>query len=238
MKLLKTLLLVLMLNVFNVIAQNDSTYGNKKLYFQNQIGINATNFIKQFLSLNSASLGAPSSYDFNYKLLVGWNSKSTLLAGLRTGVGYTTSSKNSNNITDGTSRNSDNNSFAWRIGAELQQKISKSWLVYYGVDFVRTVSENNTQSVINNGSTFNPNLVTTTSTDNSKIIGWGPVIGVQFRVTKRICLATEASFYLTQTTGGQKTTSSNPNNNVSETTISDKNTSIVTPTFVNFNIIF
>ena len=41
------------------------------------------------MSFNASSVGTPSPYDFNYKLLGGISKFPSLLAGIRAGAGYT-----------------------------------------------------------------------------------------------------------------------------------------------------
>ncbi len=224
----------------SVSAQPDTLFRDKRLRFQGQIGFDASGFLKQFVVLNSTT--APTSpINFNAKFLTGWNRFPSLLIGPRLGFGYSNTHSYSNNENQNNERSDDSKSRTARIGLEVQQLISKRWIVYYGVDYINGTSSTSTVST---SSIFNPNPppsilnVRTEITTNEKTFGYGPVLGLQFNINKWMCLGTETAFYSTQTKGGSKTTSSNPNNTVPETFTDSKTTQFTLPFFVNLNIVF
>ncbi len=221
-------------------AQPDSLYHGKKFRFQAQIGFDASGFLKQFIVLNNTT--APTSpFNFNAKLLTGSSRFPSLLFGPRLGFGYSTLHNYSNNDLQDNERSDDSKSRSMRIGLELQQLISKRWIVYYGLDYINTMS---TTSTVSTASVFNPvppfgtTRVRTEISTNDKTFGYGPVLGIQFNINKWICLGTETAFYTTQSKGGSKTISSNPNNTVPETFTDAKTTQFILPFFINLNIVF
>lgn len=237
-------LLVCSITVSGQTAQSqnpEDETNNKTLRFKGQIGINATDFIKQFIVLNNAAVTAASPYDFNAKAFIGWSRFPSLLIGPRIGFGYRFSHQYSNNEQQNNERSTDSKSRSARVGLELQQAVSKRWVVYYGIDYINSSSSTSTVTV---SSVFNPNppfgqmAVRTDVTTNNKTTGFGPVLGIQFNLNKHICLGTEASFYYQQSKGGDKIESSNPNNTIPETFNDATNTAIRPPFFINCNIVF
>ncbi len=223
-----------------VSAQPDSLFHGNTLRFQGQIGFDASSFLKQFVVLNSTT--APvSPFSFNGKFLTGWNQFPSLLIGPRVGFGYSTTHNYSNTEQQNNERSDDSKTRSARVGLEVQQLISKRWIVYYGLDYI---NETSSTSTVSTSPSFNPNppfepiTVRTEIASNEKTFGYGPVLGLQFNINKWICLGTETAFYTTQTKGGSKTTSSNPNNTVPETFTDSKSTQFILPFFVNLNVVF
>lgn len=221
-------------------AQTDSLFKGRTVRFQGQIGINATNFIKQFIVLNNSTQSQLSPFDVNGKFLVGLKYTPSLLIGPRVGFGYSTNHNYSNNEQQNNERSTDNNSRSLRIGLELQQRISKRWTIYYGIDYINNKSSASTITTTSSTTGF-PAVTTTTRTQiasASKSTGGGPILGFQFHLNRWVCLGTETSFYYTQTISGQKISSSNPNNTVPETFADARTTQIILPFFINCNIVF
>lgn len=237
---MKTLLTFNALFLFFLVshAQTDSS---KTFYVKGQIGVNATGFLKQFVVLNNATVGQTSPYDFNAKAFIGWNRYPHLLLGPRVGFGYRSTHDYSNNEQQNNERSDDFSSRSLRVGLELQQIISKRWVVYYGFDYINGRSESSTVSVsqvFNPNPPFDPLNVRTQILSNSKTTGFGPVLGIQFNINRHLCLGTETSFYYQQTRGGDKTISDNPNNTTPETFNDSRTNSIQLPFFINCNIVF
>lgn len=213
----------------------EDAFKDKSVRFQGQVGFDASNFLKQFVVPNDAGTAQTSPFNFNAKFLTGFRSFPSLLIGPRLGVGYSSSHSYSNNETQSNERSDDSKLRAARIGLELQHLISKRWILYYGLDYINQTA---TFSTVTTSTIFGGQNVRTEIISNDKSFGYGPIMGVQFNINKWICLSTETAFYSVQSKGGTKITSSNPNNTTPETFTDSKETQIVLPFFVNFNIVF
>jgi hypothetical protein len=233
---MKTILTLLTLGITSwyVQAQSVEDFGDKNIRFQGQIGFDATTFLKQFVVLNNTAPATVSPFNFNGKFLMGKRSHPALLFGPRVGVGYASTHEYSNNEDQSNERSDDSKTKALRVGLELQHRLSWRWSLYYGIDYL---NQNSNQATVTTSSGF-PGSVRTEIVTNDKTTGFGPIMGVQFNINKWMCLGTEMAFYSLNSKGGTKITSSNPNNTTPETFTDSKNTQIVLPFFVNFNIVF
>lgn len=141
-----------------------------------ELGINATSFINEFISLNnnSADLG---DYMITYKYHFGAKA-------LRFGLGGQFSQLNED--VGGGDRDSKSNILEFRIGYEWNKQITKRWAFYTGMDIVggntKSVSETN-------------NFERVTLTNSTTSFGGGPILGIQFFINSHISLATEGSLY-------------------------------------------
>lgn len=234
-----TLSLMLCASLF-LTAQNDSLFKSRTFRVQGQIGVNITTFVKQFLVLNNTAVTQTSPFDVNGKLLVGIKYAPSLMIGPRVGFGYSTSHNYSNNDLQNNERSSDNNSRSVRLGLELQQRLSKRWVLYYGADYINSTSSTSTvtTSIISTNTPPFTSSVRTEIQSSGKSTGGGPILGVQFNLNRWVCLGTETSFYYIQSKGGSKTSSSNPNNTIPETFTDSKSTQFLLPFFINCNIVF
>jgi hypothetical protein len=230
------LLSTLCFSLIKMNAQTAEAFGDKSHRFQAQIGFDATSFLKQFVVLNNSSTPQTSPFNFNAKFLAGLRTHPALLIGPRLGIGFASSHNYSNNSDQTSERSDDSKNKSMRIGIELQQLISKHWTVYYGLDYINQTATNTTVTTFTSG--FNGQNIRTETIANDKRFGYGPVLGVQFNINKWLCLNTEMAFYSLQGKGGVQTTSSNPQNTTPETFTDSKQTQIILPFFVNFNIVF
>lgn len=79
------------------------------------------------------------------------------------------------------------NSFInFRLGYERQTVITSKWLFYWGIDLVANVGNFNDPT-----------------TEISKGVGLGPVIGIQYRINEKIGFSTESSFYFLSKEAGE-----------------------------------
>ena len=229
-----TLLVILFCTKF-VMAQTkftDVPSNNEAKHLQYQIGFAATNFLKEVVVPNNLASTNKSPYDFNAKALYTKDGK--LLYGLRFGVGYSNSRNAQFNVLSNTESTSEDITTNFRLGIELQQHLSDRWTIYYGLDYVYGNSNITTISTFNNGSGIEKD----TSKDRKHTTGLGPVMGLQFRINKHICIGTELTLYFTQFDGGSVTTSSNPSTPIiSQINNNGRNANIIVPTFINLNII-
>lgn len=86
-----------------------------------------------------------------------------------------------------------------RLGSEKQRKLSKSWVCYYGFDWVLEFD----YSELRTRSDFNGENVKIV--DTAFGFGLGPALGGQFMISERVGIAAEASFYLVQNFQKEKT---------------------------------
>jgi len=187
-------------------AQQDSLYDND-IHFENQIGLNVSAFVKTYLSFNTLTITAPANtpnFLIDYKGLVSDREISdNFKIGIRLGMNFQNNDTRSG--TDTTYTDSQTKNYVWRVGVELQQKLSKRWNVFYGFDFfsanATTVSEN---KIIYNSSTPATTYLTTTNTNITNLNGFGPLLGIQYNLTRHINLSTETWFYFINGTTSNK----------------------------------
>lgn len=157
--------------------------------------------------------------------------------GLRLGATY--SSAENGTATDGNVNNSKSLTYATRVGLELQQKVSKRIVIYYGVDFLSNSSE---LENVSSFQIFSGVFQTTNTTQTSFAKGLGPIVGFQFNINKFMNVSTEASLYFLNGQGESKSVSTRtdgqPVNNQSPTASSLTQSTVALPNFVNFNIVF
>lgn len=147
-----------------------------------EIGINSTSVLGQFLKFDeNETLQSP--YLLTYKF--GWKKHT-----FRAGIGLDIS--NSESFIDGTTDKITSNvsDLNWRVGYEYRINFGKKCLGTFGADFI--------------GRTTRDELISDTSFDrvtiseNSDGFGGGVVIGLQYKLTKRLMLGTEGAFYYMQ----------------------------------------
>lgn len=182
----KPILLLISFLIFsqNIFSQTDLSHDddsvshaehNQEKY--SEVGINATSFINEFISLNSndAAIG---DYMITYKYHFG--SKA-----LRFGLGGNFSQVDEDTDGNGT-RNTNSNSFDIRLGYEWNKKITNRWAFYSGMDIVG--GNDFSSSVSDNFERVETSTRTTT-------FGGGPILGIQFFINSHISLMTEGSLY-------------------------------------------
>jgi len=177
----KSILLFISFLIFSptIFSQdNDSdSYGEQDQEKYSEVGINATSFINEFISLNSndAAIG---DYMITYKYHFG--SKA-----LRLGLGGSFTQIDEDTDGNGT-RTTNNNQLDIRVGYEWNKRITKRWAFYSGMDIV---AGNEFSSSISNNFERVETSVRTTS------VGGGPILGIQFFINSHISLMTEGSLY-------------------------------------------
>lgn len=159
-----------------------------------EIGVNATSFIKNFLSLNASDVDE-GNYVLTYKKHKG-NSA------LRIGLGGKFSQVNED-IEGGGKLTTKDNFAALRIGYEWKKSVSQKWNIYYGLDAITDYTQqvSKTSSFLNTGEVENINL-----SSDQIAFGGGPILGIQFFISKNITLATEGSLYFKFNTENEKET--------------------------------
>lgn len=165
------------------------------------LSINGTFFLQQFFSFsnNTASI-SPSPYIVEYRYQPGPH-------GFRIDAGGNFSNKK--NFLDSSQVQINRTAaFNFRVGYVYQKKIARHWTVFTGCDFITSINPD----VFIDNSTID--IVTTTN--NSYTVGFGPALGIQFAISKRVGLFTETAFYYQAIFSKQTSTSVNfPETNTS-----------------------
>jgi len=157
---------------FTLSAQNEET---EKAY-NTEVGLNVSNFVKSFLSLNTQTIQA-SPYFVIVK-----HKRLRLHLGLKANDGRNFFD-GSNNITDRR-----NLQFDFKAGLERRQYVGKKWIFHYGLDLVGSYQYNR----------FN----TLTAIDEIKDLteaayaGISPFLGLQFKINNRLKILTEADWII------------------------------------------
>lgn len=178
MKFLKNNLFILMLIVPAMLtAQSETTT------FKNEFGTDVIGLVQEILNFNNTQFGAPYApiYHLTYK-------RHFEKMSLRVGVGGNISA---DEVTDNAINEIIKNSrslFNYRIGVEKSMNLSKRWNFYYGVDFKHLIDNGRTDYSAQNGGWR------IGSDRKSSRLGLSPLFGIEFRITDRVALQTEANF--------------------------------------------
>jgi hypothetical protein len=151
------------------------------------LGVQANQLIKQILNFSNSNPVIDNPYLLTYSI----NSKRTGV-GFSSGIGYSI-----NEFSDGdqtNKRTSKINSVALRVGFEKKSNLGKKWFTSWGIDVIHESSKNETS--ISQSQLNNPDIkFTSNSTSKSNLWGFGPRFTLNFRITERIILGTEATYY-------------------------------------------
>lgn len=152
-----------------------------KREFNNVIGVDATQLLREFFNLGS-------TYYVNYPYMISYRRifKSNALRVLLGG----NISKDNEDTNDTTSNNQTRSNFNFALGFEHYSYINKRLNFYFGMDAIFNYSTQNDKS----------NTSTTQSYEQtSSTYGYGisPLVGLQFKIWRRISVATETSYDFT-----------------------------------------
>jgi hypothetical protein len=191
-------------------------------------------FVRQFVNFSgNNSNGSTSPYSINVKAFKKL-AKQVALVGIRLGSGYV----NSNNVSESTITTTStlNETLDFRVGIEYQKTISKKWIGYVGIDYItQKMSNNFTTRYLDAG---NPTDNISYNKRTTIMDGAGFVLGMQFYITKRIALATEATYYYTDSWSKNNVFSTTSTNNQPPTVTKTKNTALILPNVINFTVLF
>lgn len=187
--------MILALTIVGWGAMGQQNNANLPIDHKNEIGLDATGFIKRFLSFGN------SYYDYGYGYGYGEIYNPTYqvtyrrlfnAGNIRFGVGGSYNSEDFQKFysVDSTIRTRMNNSFDARLGWEFKTELSKRWQVYYGVDFRTSYTYFKDDDI-----DFNASYASGVET-NTQVFGLAPLLGFRFKITPRLSLTTEASFAL------------------------------------------
>jgi hypothetical protein len=161
----------LLFAVFFFCATACFSLGEDSVFRRHELGFNATLLFKQFLNFNSSNIPF-SPYQFTYKYLT----KKNINFRLGAGVASSKTIETQLNMDPQTTKNYFMN---YRLGLEKQSVINKHWKCYYGLDV--------TYDYMDSKSDFG----STGIRDRSNGFGFGPMLGLQFYINRRISLYTE-----------------------------------------------
>lgn len=171
------------------ITINSEEQTKKSRQIFNEIGI-GTSIITQFLKTDEDGIDQ-NPYFLTYKFV--FNDFA-----LRAGLGGKLDESES--FIDGTSDKLilKESNFDWRVGLEYRVPIGKKWLGTFGADFI---AKNTFDERISNSGFDKVVMV-----DNEIGTGGGVAIGVQYSLTPKLMLGTEAAFYYLNIERSQETT--------------------------------
>jgi hypothetical protein len=151
-----------------------------------ELGINVSGFIKTFITpANSTALSATANnYLLSYKAVFKKH------YAIRAGWGGNFSNRNQTEDNFIGTLNVRNSQMNARLGFEWQFKLTRRWNFYTGVDYIMSTGNQRSETPIDN-----VNKAITQSKFSA--MGGGGVVGIQFRLNKRVSLLAESSLYVT-----------------------------------------
>jgi len=167
------------------------------LRYRNELGIDATPFIKNILQFSEFGGSSYATiYSITYRRYI---KRGALRVGL--GGGFSRNESESFQTFTGTAGDTSVDDFRAhqvdaRIGYEFYTNLARRWQIYYGADARLSTAENRAVSRFVDGTTETER----TQTSSYTYYGVAPVLGVRFRLTPRISLRTEASFSILRST--------------------------------------
>jgi hypothetical protein len=183
-----------------VYSQIDSSSQRKSSHY---IGVQANQLIRQLVNF-----GGSGTNTINNPYLFVWsvNNKKTGW-GMNTGLGL-----NLNEFTDGdanSKRTTNISDLNIRLGFEKKTNFGKRWVTSWGFDVVHQNSSNSTVTT-STPVPSNPNIKNVVDTESSTS-GWGfgPRLTLNFSITPKLILGTEATYYYRSGSTSQKSTITN-----------------------------
>jgi len=171
----------------SITSEEEATKKERKVFHEIGIG---TSILTQFLKTEESAI-EQNPYFLTYKLIY-------KKFALRAGFGGRLDERES--FIDGTSDKLTvkKSNFDWRVGVEYRMPMGKKWVGTFGADYVakKTFDER----ISNSG--FDKVVIA----DNEVGNGGGLAVGVQYALTPRLMLGTEAAFYYLNVERKQRTT--------------------------------
>ena len=189
---MKTLLVTLIFFIqLPIVFGQDSTTNT----FKNQLGVDATFFIKTYFQFNEFTGNPIPNYMLTYK-------RNFEKSSFRSAFGVNFESFFPNSAFDGDNNNYHNKSFDFvaSAGWEWRSMISKRWLFYYGVDARYLIEKSDADVNYYSGGYANGNI------SQLQEVGIAPFLGIGFNINDRISLTTETSFAFIMSQSEQTTT--------------------------------
>ena len=162
------------------IAQDSTNLKNNN--WSNEIGIDITGFIKQFV------ISTDQQYNY-YTPIYLVNYRRLFKAGnIRSAIGGDYNNSDTKDINEEDKLKYKSYSIAALIGWEFEEKLSKRWKIFYGLDF-RTFIFYEKDDVL-----YNEPEYTVAQERKNRSFGLAPLLGIKFQITNRLALFTETSF--------------------------------------------
>ena len=186
MKNLTCIFIVILFPLFTNAQEESHDKEHKKekrhLDLFHEIGINSTYFLNQFLNFSDKEI-PQSPYLLTYKI-------GTKKHAIRLGAGgvFKESEKSIETFDD--TETLKDLSLDLRAGYEFRNSFGNRWIGYFGADFIYTLTID--EQINNSGFDI------VTIANNKSGLGGGPVLGLQFHLTKKLMLGTEGAFYFIQ----------------------------------------
>lgn len=167
-----------------VFSQDEDHTPEKKS--NHYLGIQVNPLIRQIFNFSSANTPIDNPFLITYavnSIETGW--------GLNVGLGYRFDEIKENNNSN--ERETKINDLSFRVGFEKKTYLSKRWIMSLGIDALHEKLRNHTISRNTNGFGATPFKIET----DSKSTGWGigPRFTINYQVSERILLGTEANYY-------------------------------------------
>lgn len=164
--------------------QAQSSLGTDITY-KNELGLEALFIPSLFMSASGESFST-SPYGICYKRVIGENA-------IRMGIGgVLKSTESGNSVLQNVLNRQEAYNLDIRLGFEHRKIISPRILVYGGMDVIGGVSNAQNSSSNPDGS------FASKSEQEVSYLGGGPIVGLQFKMTKRLFISTEGSMYYSQ----------------------------------------
>ncbi len=147
------------------------------------LGIVANQLLRQLFNFG----GGNSSFNAPYLLQYAINSKKNGKGG---NIGLTYDKNSFTDNSNGTTRNTINSNFSYRMGYDYKKDWGKRWIGIFGVDFLIDKSKSKTDNPAQvGGQGFSIE-------SSTKGWGFGPRFGLLFRISDKVLLGTDASCYV------------------------------------------
>lgn len=204
--------LIVFFAVTNVFAQSDQpSEADSEKKATTYLGVQANQLIRQIFNFSNSNSAIDNPYLFIYSV----NSKETGV-GFSSGLGFSVSQISSGDPSNKFQTKINNLSI--RVGVEKKSSIGKKWLVSWGFD----ITHDNLKNETSNTQSFNPNNTSvSTTTNTTSSWGIGPRFTLNFQITNRILLATEANYYYKSGSTATTASTSSPGFNNETKTSSD-----------------
>lgn len=179
---MKKTILIIVIAVFTYlgsIAQDSTNLKNNDQL--NEIGIDITGFIKQFVISTDQNNYYTPIYLVNYRRLF-------KAGNIRFAIGGDYNNSDTKDINEEDKLKYKSYSIAALVGWEFEEKLSKRWKIFYGLDF-RTFIFYEKDDVL-----YNEPEYTVAQERKNRSFGLAPLLGIKFQITNRIALLTETSF--------------------------------------------
>jgi hypothetical protein len=182
---MRKILFIITICVLGLSAYAQDT--TKAKQHNNEFGIDITGFFKQYLNIGNSSQ-FPESYTPTYYLTY---RRHFSCGNLRVQVGgdYVNDQVPGDNSQDTNIGYTRGYSLNASLGWEFFNNLSKKWQVFYGADMQTSLVYSNSNATNEAGQGYLYGRISKT-----EIIGFAPLLGIRFKLTKRLSILTEASY--------------------------------------------